>query len=98
MSATAVSVETSAASSTKLAPHAVTHHSAAVVQNNITAAIQNTPGSRPCSSASGGGGAWKASRRLPVHASAGSASDSSNAIRHPACSAAVNDSAPISAT
>ena len=39
-----MSAETSAASSTKLAPQAVMHHSAAVVQKSIAAATQNAAG------------------------------------------------------
>jgi hypothetical protein len=46
------------------------HHSAAVVQKSIAAAIQNTPGSRPCV-ARDGGGASIASRRSLHHADTG---------------------------
>src|SRR5829696_1451169 len=53
------------------------HHSAAAVQKSIAAAIQNTPGRRPC--ASGGGGASIASRRLLHHARTGTASQASSA-------------------
>jgi hypothetical protein len=92
-----VSVDTSAASSTKVAPQAVMHHSAAVVQNSIATAIQNTPGRRPWATRDGGG-ASMASRRLLHHASPGTASEANSATRQPACSAAVSDSRPISTT
>ena len=92
-----MSDDTSAASSTKLAPHAVTHHSAATMQNSIVAAIQNTPGSRPCA-VRDGGGASIASRRLRHHVSAGTTSETSSATRQPAFTAAASDSAPISTT
>ena len=95
MSATAVSVETPAASSTKVAPQAVMHHSAAVVQNSIAAAIQNRPGRRPWATCEGGG-ASIASRRLRHHASTGTRSEANSETRQPACSAAVSDSTPIS--
>ena len=92
-----MSVDTSAASSTKVAPQALMHHSAAVVQNSIAAAIQNTPGRRPWATREGGGVSI-ASRRLLHHASAGTTSEASSATRQPACSAAVSDSTPISTT
>ena len=73
------------------------HHSAAVVQKSIAAAIQNTPGRRPCAMCDGGG-ASIASRRLPHHASTGTTSEASSATRQPACSAADSDSTPIRTT
>src|SRR5215218_2251678 len=97
MSATAVSVDTSAASSTKVAPQAVMHHSVAVVQKSIAPAIQNTPGKGPCATRDDGG-ASIASRRLVHHASTGTASEASSATRQPACSAAVSDKTTISTT
>src|SRR3954465_13639950 len=54
----------SAASSTKVAPQAVMHHSPAVVQKSIAAAIQNTPGRRPCATGDGGGAAIARGRLL----------------------------------
>jgi hypothetical protein len=65
------------------------------VQKSITAAIQNTPGRRPCATGDGGG-ASIASRRLPHQASSGTASEASSATRQPASSAAVSDNTPIS--
>ena len=92
-----MSVDTPAASSTKVAPQAVMHHSIAVVQKSIAAAIQNTPGRRPCATRDGAG-ASIASRRLLAHTSTGTTSEASSAIRQPACSAAISDSTPISRT
>jgi hypothetical protein len=71
------------------------HHSAAVTQKSIAAAIQNAPGSRPCATRDGGG-ASMASRRLAHQESAGTRSEANSAIRQPACSTAVSDSVPIS--
>src|SRR5829696_3395818 len=97
MSVTAVLVVAPAASSTKVVPQAVMHHSAAVVQNSIAAAIQNLPGRRPWATRDGGG-ASIAKCRLLHHASTGTASEASSAARQPACNAAVSDSTPISTT
>jgi phenylalanyl-tRNA synthetase beta chain len=95
--ATAVSDDTSAAPSTKVAPQAVMHHSAAVVQKSMAAAIQKTPGSASCL-VRDCGGVSSGRRRLRNHTSAGTMSETSSAIRQPACSAAISDSTPISAT
>src|SRR3954468_20181130 len=98
MSETAASAETLAASSTKLAPHAVMHHSAAVVQKSIPAATQNAPGSLAPTTVGATDGASTGTRRLPHHVSAGTASEASKAVRQPAPVAAASDSAPISTT
>ena len=74
------------------------HHSAAVVQNSIAAAIQNARGSRPPAPASGAGGVAIVTRRLLAHSSAGSASEASSATRQPAPVTAASESAPISTT
>ena len=54
---------TPVASSTNVAPQAVTHHSAAVTQNSTAAAIQNTRGRRPRTTP---GGRRRVDRQPPV--------------------------------
>ena len=92
-----MSAETSAASSTKLAPQAAMHHSTAVVQKSIVAATQNAAGSRPRATDAAGGVAI-ATSRCSHQAAAGTSSEASSATRQPAPVAAASESAPIRIT
>src|ERR1700754_3142408 len=97
MSETAVSAETSAASSAKLAPHAVIHHSALTVQKSITAATRKAADSWPVSRTLARG-ASIGCRRLNANASSGTANEASSAARQPAPTAAASESAPTRIT
>ena len=92
-----MSVETPTSSSTKVAPQAVTHHSAAVTDMSTATATQKALGRRTRSSISGTTASIGRSR-LSHQVTVGTSSETRRAARQSRPNAAASENAPMSTT